>query len=158
MKLSEIKSALNNLEQVNFQLPDGNFVPQHFHVTEVGLITRNFIDCGGTMRKEETVNFQLWEDVDYDHRIGSEKLYDIITLAEKKLGINENLEIEVEYQGATIGKYHLTFTGEHFVLQNTQTDCLAKDKCGIPSAKPKVQLADMTTSSANTCAPDGGCC
>ncbi|MGW8123551.1 DUF6428 family protein [Roseivirga echinicomitans] len=36
MKISEIKSHLNNLEQIAFQLPDGSLVPSHFHVTEVG--------------------------------------------------------------------------------------------------------------------------
>ena len=38
MKLSEIKTILETVETVNFQLPNGNFVPEHFHVTEVGLI------------------------------------------------------------------------------------------------------------------------
>lgn len=158
MQLSEIKSALSNLSEVNFQLPDGEFVPKHFHVTEVGIITRNFIDCGGTMRNEQTVNFQLWEAGDYDHRLGAQKLHEIISLSEKKLGVNENLEVEVEYQGTTIGKYQLDFNGEHFILLNTQTDCLAKDKCGIPTSKPKVQIADVSGSGANACEPGGGCC
>ncbi|MGJ3234115.1 DUF6428 family protein [Marivirga sp.] len=158
MKLSETKSALTNLDQVKFELPNGEFVPAHFHVTEVGIITRNFIDCGGTMRNEESVNFQLWEAGDYDHRLGAQKLHDIITLSEDKLGIDENMEVEVEYQGTTIGKYNLEFNGAHFVLVNTQTDCLAKDKCGIPESKQKVQLADVSGSAANACEPGGGCC
>ena len=158
MKLSEIKSTLGNLEEVKFQLPTGDFVPEHFHVTEVGIITRNFIDCGGTMRNEKSVNFQLWEAGDYDHRIGAKKLHDIITLSEDKLGIDENLEVEVEYQGTTIGKYDLSFNGGHFVLVNAQTDCLAKDKCGIPTSKPKVQLMDVSGSGANACEPGGDCC
>jgi hypothetical protein len=49
MKLSEIKKKLDTLENVTFQLPDGTTVPEHFHVTEVGLITKNFIDCGGKL-------------------------------------------------------------------------------------------------------------
>ena len=158
MKLSEIKSKLENLSEVKFQLPNGEYVPDHFHITEVGIITRNFIDCGGTMRNEKTVNFQLWEDGDYDHRLGAKKLHDIITLSENKLEIDDDLEVEVEYQGSTIGKYHLDFMNDHFVLLNTQTDCLAKDKCGIPDSKPKVQLADVSGSGANACEPGGGCC
>lgn len=104
------------------------------------------------------MNFQLWEAGDYDHRLGATKLHDIITLSEDKLGIDDNLEVEVEYQGATIGKYYLDYNGENFVLLNTQTDCLAKDKCGIPGSKPKVQLADVSGSGANVCEPGGGCC
>ena len=53
MKLSQVKSVLKELETIGFQLPNGELVPNHFHVTEVGKITKHFIDCGGTERKEE---------------------------------------------------------------------------------------------------------
>ena len=88
MKLSQIKNVLSTLETVTFQLPNGTFVPEHFHVTEVGLITKNFIDCGGTVRKETVVNFQLWDANDYDHRLKPQKLANIIALSEKVLGID----------------------------------------------------------------------
>ena len=72
MKLSEVKSVLQNLQTIGFQLPDQSLVPSHFHVTEVGEITKRFIDCGGTVRKETVVNFQLWNANDYDHRLHPE--------------------------------------------------------------------------------------
>ena len=139
MKLSEIKSILPNLETVAFQLPNGTFVPEHFHVTEVGLITKNFIDCGGTVRKETVVNFQLWNANDFNHRLKPKKLLNIIELSEKVLGITD-FEIEVEYQDTTIGKYNLSFNGKNFELVNKQTACLAIDQCGIPAEKQKVRL------------------
>ena len=114
MKLSEIKSKLKQSKSIAFQLPDGSLVPNHFHVTEVGKVTKNFIDCGGTVRKEEVVNFQLWEADDYDHRLHPKKLLDIIELAQKMLNIEDDLSIEVEYQGDTIGKYGLDFKEYHF--------------------------------------------
>jgi len=52
MKLSQVKNILKTVDAVNFILADGTAVPEHFHVTEVGLITKNFIDCGGTVRQE----------------------------------------------------------------------------------------------------------
>lgn len=156
MKLSEIKSKLPQLSQLTFLLPDGSSVPAHFHITEVGQVTKRFIDCGGTLRDEKSINFQLWEDGDYDHRLGSKKLLDIIQLSEKVLGL-EDLEVEVEYQGDTIGKYGLDFNGEAFVLTKTMTDCLAKDKCGIPAQKPKVSLGSLS-GAASSCAPGSGCC
>lgn len=56
MKLSQVKAALQNLKTVNFALPkEKGFVPEHFHITEVGPITKNFIDCGGTVREEKVV-------------------------------------------------------------------------------------------------------
>ena len=108
MKLSEIKNHLNSLEQISFMLPNGTLVPTHFHVTEVGKITKHFIDCGGTVRNEEVINFQLWNANDYNHRLHPEKLIHIISLSEKMLALPD-LEIEVEYQAGTIGKFGLDF-------------------------------------------------
>lgn len=156
MKLSEIKTALSTLENVAFLLPNGNFVPEHFHVTEVGLITKHFIDCGGKVRKETVANFQLWDANDVDHRLKPKKLLSIIALSEKILGI-EDYEIEVEYQAETIGKYDLGFNGKSFVLINKQTACLAEDQCGIPASKSKVKLSEIT-SQPNSCTPGGSCC
>lgn len=59
MTLSEIKKHLKNLDTIAFILPDGSLVPSHFHVTEIGKTTKHFIDCGGTVRQEKKVNFQL---------------------------------------------------------------------------------------------------
>lgn len=155
MKLSAVKSALKNLETIAFQLPNGELVPNHFHVTEVGKVTKHFIDCGGTVRHEEVVNFQLWSADDYDHRLHPEKLVHIIQLSEKTLGL-EDAEIEVEYQGNTIEKYGLDFDGTNFLLTTKQTDCLAKDNCGIPVEKPKVKLSELKK--APVCEPNSGCC
>lgn len=151
MRLSDIKEILPALDNVEFQLENGTFVPEHFHVTEVGIITKHFIDCGGTTRDEKVVNFQLWSANDYEHRLKPAKLANIIKLSEEKLGI-EDAEIEVEYQSETIGKYDLDFNGNHFILKNKQTACLAQESCGIPVAK---QNSDLNTT---CCSPDSGCC
>lgn len=157
MKLSQIKNQLQQLNDVNFKLVDGTMVPAHFHVTEVGLITKHFIDCGGTVRNEKVVNFQLWNANDTDHRLKPQKLLNIISLSEKTLGI-EDLEIEVEYQSDTIGKYGLDFDGENFILTTKQTNCLAQDKCGIPPEKLKVNMADLQTEKTPCCTPGSSCC
>jgi len=156
MKLSEIKEILKTVETVNFQLPNGTFVPEHFHVTEVGMITKNFIDCGGTVRNEKVVNFQLWDANDFEHRLKPKKLKDIITLSEKVLGI-EDYEVEVEFQAETIGKYDLGFNGKDFLLLAKQTACLAQDHCGIPKEKMKVSLRDLQEQTS-CCTPNSGCC
>lgn len=155
MKLSEIKNKLNQLEKIAFQLPSGELVPNHFHVTEIGKVTKHFIDCGGTVRNEEVVNFQLWNADDYNHRLHPEKLLNIIELSERILGIDD-LEIEVEYQADTIGKFGLDFDGKNFLLIHKQTDCLAKDKCEIPEGKSKLKFSELKTESS--CTPGGGCC
>lgn len=155
MKISQVKAILKDVKTISFQLPDNSLVPGHFHVTEVGEITKRFIDCGGTVRKETVVNFQLWNANDYDHRLHPEKLLKIIELSEKTLAIDDN-EIEVEYQGTTIQKFGMDFDGNQFLLTSKQTDCLAKDACGIPYEKPKVRISEMSVQSC--CSPKSGCC
>lgn len=157
MKLSAIKEILPTLNNVEFQLENGNFVPEHFHVTEVGQITKTFIDCGGVIRSEKVVNFQLWNADDFEHRLKPEKLLKIIQLSEEKLGI-EDSEIEVEYQSETIGKYDLDFNGKNFVLVNKTTACLAQDACGIPSEKQKKNLSELSVNTTNSCTPGSDCC
>jgi hypothetical protein len=157
MKLSEIKKHLNTVDSVNFILPDGSRVPEHFHVTEVGMITKHFMDCGGNVRTEKTANFQLWEANDFDHRLKPQKLQKIIALSESVLGLPD-LEIEVEYQGNTIGKYDLGYNGKDFVLLSKQTNCLAQDNCGIPASKQKVVLSELVPADSSCCTPGGGCC
>lgn len=147
MKLSQVKEILPTLSNVEFQLENGSFVPEHFHVTEIGVVTKHFIDCGGTIRNEKVVSFQLWNANDYEHRLKPTKLLNIIGLSEAKLGI-EDLDVEVEYQNDTIGKYDLAFNGKSFVLKRKTTACLAEDACGIP--KQKVQLSDLTKSACCT--------
>ena len=156
MKLSEIKNHLATAETVHFKLPDGTFVPENFHITEVGVVTKNFIDCGGVVRREEAANFQLWDANDTEHRLRPKKLLDIIALSEKVLGMGD-LDIEVEYQQQTIGKFDLDFDGVDFVLMAKQTACLAHDQCGIP-VKPKVSLQMLGSQEGVACIPGGGCC
>src|SRR5690606_11363687 len=155
MNLNQIKEILPKLDNVSFQLENGTWVPEHFHVTEIGQVTKKFIDCGGTLREEKKINFQLWNANDLEHRLKPGKLLKIIHLSEEKLGL-ENAEIEVEYQAETIGKFGLAFNGNHFVLTNQATACLAQDQCGIPAEKQKLNLREISVS--NSCAPGSGCC
>jgi hypothetical protein len=152
MRLSEIKNHLHSIENVHFQLQNGDLVPAHFHVTEIGVLSKHFIDCGGTVRTEKTANLQLWNANDYDHRLEPSKLLNIISLCEQKLMI-EDLEIEVEYQTETIGKYGLAFENGVFILTNTKTACLASDACGVLPNNTIIEKKE-----AVCCTPGGGCC
>ena len=155
MKLSTFKNHLQTAGKVDFQLESGIAVPEHFHVTEVGVVSKHFIDCGGVVRNEKVANFQLWHANDTDHRLKAQKLLKIIALSEEVLGM-EDLEIEVEYQADTIGKYDVGFDEKHFVLLSKKTACLAADACGIPQEKVSINIKDLNK--PNTCTPGGGCC
>lgn len=151
MLLSDFKEQLKTVSDVIFLKPDGNSIPKHFHITEVGQINKKYIDCGGFVRSENVISMQLWESVDFWHRLKSSKLNAIIELSEKKLDIGD-YEVEIEYQGETIEKYGVNFANGVFQLSRKNTACLAPDKCGIPpveTIKEKVE---------SCCTPGGGCC
>lgn len=151
MLLSEFKDKLKIVTEVTFLKPDGAEVPKHFHITEVGQINKRFIDCGGTVRNENLISMQLWESIDFWHRIEPSKLISIIDLSIDKLGIDDH-EIEIEYQSDTIGKYGVQFDNGTFKLTTTDTACLASDKCGIPS------FENVKETVQSCCSPNSGCC
>lgn len=157
MKLSKFKQHLEEVSVVNFMQPDGTFIPSHFHITEAGLITKHFIDCGGSIGNDKILSFQLWISTDYHHRIVPKKLLKIIMVSERFLG-NEDLDIEMEYQTETIGKYDLDFNGENFLLVPKHTDCRAKDNCHVAPDVQGYQSDKEKISTSACCTPGGGCC
>jgi hypothetical protein len=139
---------------LHVMLPSGEFVPAHFHVTEIGRVVKEFIDCGGTVRSSRKCQIQLWVAADYDHRLTCGKLAKIFDLA-KPLLQQEDLEIEVEYEGDVVSQYPLgqvEMTPQGLLLQlgTKHTDCLAPDRCGIPTLS--------SSHSGSSCSPGNGCC
>ncbi len=157
MLLQEFTNQLETVTEVLFIKPDGTAVPKHFHITEVGQIDKRFIDCGGTIRKEQIISMQLWESVDIWHRLDASKLITIIELSKQKLDIG-NYEIEIEYQADTIGKYGVTFEHGQFKLTTKNTACLASSSCGVPIEKVKKNLSELKQKVETCCTPGGGCC
>lgn len=122
---------------LHLMLPDGSFVPSHYHVTEVGRVQKDFIDCGGTPRSTTTCLLQVWVADDIDHRIDSTKLAKIINMG-MPLFQSMNLPVEVEYENGLVSQYpvseaEVTPTGVLLYLGNKHTACLALDRCGIVS-------------------------
>ena len=86
--MNELKSILESQPDKfpRFILPDGDRVPAHFHLTEVGHVVKNFIDCGGTIRRTESSVLQLWvNDGDAEHRLNAGKMAKILALGERVL-------------------------------------------------------------------------
>ncbi|MGM0507133.1 MAG: DUF6428 family protein [Bacteroidota bacterium] len=155
MKRSELTYHLSYLDELTVRLPDGSYLPEHFHITEAGITTKSFIDCGGTTRTDRQLTLQVWTAEDTDHRLSPTKLNRILELALPVLG-TDDLPVVVEYQRETVGLYNLEFepTTREFVLTVRKTDCLAKDQCGIP----ETEQPEMVGADVSACTPGGGCC
>lgn len=133
--LKEICAVLkaNPDVRMHWMLPDKSFIPAHYHITEVGRVQKDFIDCGGTVRLLTSCLLQIWVANDTDHRLETTKLAKIIKSAHWLL---DDLPVEVEYEGAAVSQYPLggaeiTPSGILFYLGSKHTACLAPDKCGL---------------------------
>jgi hypothetical protein len=120
---------------LHVMLPGGEFVPAHFHVTKVGRVQKDFIDCGGTVRSASACVLQMWVADDTDHRLDAGKLAKIVWLAAPVLKATD-LPVEVEYEAGVVSQYPLvaaevTPSGVLFHLGSKHTACLAVDRCGI---------------------------
>jgi len=169
MKIQNFLQELASMNELSWVFPDGTFVPAHAHVTEVALMTRLFVDCGGTQRMERRIQLQLWVANDVDHRLAPSKLARIIQDAEAWLEW-ENHEVEVEFQGHTIERYGVELQGGALILVPLHTNCLAPDRCGIPVAVGEemavlegnggqaLERNQRQSPGTGCCAPGSGCC
>lgn len=135
--LEDLATALREQapKSILMVLPDGEFVPSHFHVTEVGRVQKEFIDCGGTQRRSLHGQLQLLVATDFDHRLSAKKLLGILELSQPVLG-DEPLPLSVEYgqQVAVVyevSKLEADETAIRLQLGLPQTGCLAPDRCGL---------------------------
>ena len=56
MKLKEFKKHLVTIDDhLTFKLPYGVYAPRHSHITEIGKVTKSFIDCGGSVRQRKSL-------------------------------------------------------------------------------------------------------
>jgi hypothetical protein len=147
MQLAEFKHHLQSHPKAPlcFQLPDGDWIPAHAHVTEVGRVDKTFVDCGGTVRRTAHCLLQTWVAEDVDHRLSPEKLASIVERAAPILA-EETLPVEVEYEDCATSQFPILSAEIQagalvFRLAARHTDCLAKEIC-LP----------------NTCTPGSGCC
>ena len=139
MLLSELKKVLASGPEraLQVRMSDGSTVPESFHVTEVGQVTRTFIDCGGKTHVTTACVLQAWLGSDAAHRLSSRKLAKIFSLAESVIPLDA-IPVEVEYERGLISQFPVTgVTATEKVvtleLGTKHTDCLAKDRCGTPA-------------------------
>ena len=126
--------ASNPSAALYIMLPNGEFVPDHFHITEVGRVHKQFIDCGGTRRESFSCALQVWVANDTEHHLNSTKLGQIMKVAAGL--VSDDMPLVVEYGSETVANYPLgdvevTPKGLLLVLGAKPTACLAPDKCGV---------------------------
>jgi len=134
MTLADLRNAIeaNSRRVLRFVLPDGDFIPAHAHVTEVGHVVRMFIDCGGQTGKEEKIVLQTHVGNDTDHRLRSDRLAKILALGNRVIPSAE-LNVDVEYDCCVVAQYPISEArpdGKHLnlILHRGRTQCRARER------------------------------
>jgi len=151
MTLHDLQDALeaNPKRFPRFVLPDGDHIPAHAHVTEVGHVVRNFIDCGGLVGKEEKILLQTHVGDDTDHRLRSDRFAKILQLGNRVVP-STNLDVDVEYDCCVVAQYPIAEArpdGQHLnlILRRGRTQCRARER-------------RESETTAGCCAASAACC
>lgn len=151
MKLHDVRTVLRKYPAtfIRFVLPDGDCIPAHAHITEVGHVLKKFIDCGGLTGNAETVVLQTHVGEDTEHRLKSGRLAEILQLGDRVLP-HDQLDVEVEYDCCVVAQYPVAEVrpaGKHLdlILEQKRTQCLARER---EKNKP---AADCCTTAASCC-------
>ena len=137
-------------------LPDDDVVPPHFHVTEIGRVQKDFIDCGGTARSTTHCQLQLLVASDVDHRLTAGKLAKIFELSEPVLR-GDDLPLVIEHEDCRtiafpLESFEATEEQISFKLSLPHPACLAGDACGLSPEEAGV------AGEGCGCAPTSNCC
>lgn len=159
MELREFISALREHpgKRLGFRLPSGEFIPGHFHITEIGKSTKDFIDCGGTRRLVESCLLQTLVASDVDHQLMTDKLLGIVEKA-SVLGLAEDVPVEAEVQTETISIFAVASPSSSedelvFGLEPKRTQCLAPSTCGLD-----MESLPVLGGGGGCCSSDDDCC
>lgn len=174
MNLTEFRQALADHPgaALRFVPAGGEAIAPHFHVTEIGRVEKQFVDCGGKPRSTVACVLQTLVAHDTDHRLMTDKLANIVALADR-LDLPGDTPVEVEHQERSISvdavdRFELSDGELVFHLAAKQTACLAEDACGLglnpdgtvsKSGLGGLSLNVIGDSCETTdCSGDTGCC
>lgn len=162
MKTHEFLSVLkeHSDKSLLFEYQPGSLVGANYHITEVKNITIDAVDCGANTDFWKETIIQLWEspkEIDKRDYMSAFKALGILNKVDSIKPMEKDVEVKFEYSNSDFHTAQL-FVNDFEVIGNQlimklgveQTDCKAKDECGVPM---KVGAQEE-----NCCTPGGGCC
>lgn len=137
MNFAEFCQALSgsSAKSLEITIPGAGALAPHFHITEVGKVTKDFVDCGGVRRSETACVLQTLVAHDTEHRLSAPRLAGILSKT-STLGLADDLPVDIEIQGKSIETWRVaSIVGESdrmvIHVAPKRTACLAQDKCGL---------------------------
>jgi hypothetical protein len=162
MKTNEFLSLLkeHSNKSLLFEYKTGHFVGANYHITEIKNITIDSVDCGAKTDFWKETIIQLWEspeEKDKRDYMSADKALEILIRVDAIKPMEKDVEVKFEYSNADFHTAQL-FVNDFDINDNRlimklgveQTDCKAKDECGVP--------VEVEMQEGEACAPGGGCC
>ncbi len=162
MKTNEFLSLLKEHadKSLLFEYKNGHFVGANYHITEVKNISIESVDCGaGTDFWKETI-IQLWEspkEKDTLEYMSAYKALGILNKVDSMRPIEKEVEVKFEYSNPDFHTAQLfvrdfELKKDQLILKLSveQTDCKAKEACGVS--------IESDSKEEVCCAPESGCC
>ena len=162
MKTNEFLSLLqeNPNKSLLFEYKNGYYIAANYHITEVKNISIDAVDCGANTDFWKETIIQLWESpLEKDKReyMTTNKAMGILNKVDKLKPMERDVEVKFEYSNPNFHKAQLFVNGfdleENKIIMRLgveQTDCKAKETCGVPT--------ETTIKEEACCSPDSGCC
>lgn len=164
MKTNEFLNVLKEhpKKSLLFEYKAGHLVGANYHITEVKNITVDSVDCGAKTDFWKETIIQLWESPKEKDKLEYMTAYKALGILNKVDSIKpmeKEVEVKFEYSNSDFHTAQLfvndvEISSEQLTVKLgvEQTDCKAKDECGIPVS------VEMETESSGCCAPESGCC
>ena len=162
MKTNEFLSLLqeHTTKSLLFEYKKGSIVGANYHITEVKNVTIDAVDCGAKTDFWKETIIQLWEsptELDKRDFMSADKALAILNRVDSIKPMERDVEVKFEYSNTNFHTAQLfvnTFevNSDQLIIKLgvEQTDCKAKDECGVPVAIGQIE--------ESTCTPGGGCC
>jgi hypothetical protein len=162
MKTNEFLSLLKEHpnKSLLFEYKSGHLIGANYHITEIKNITVDSVDCGAQTDFWKETIIQLWEspkEKDKLEYMSAFKALGILNKVDSIKPMEKGVEVKFEYSNsdfhtAQLFVNHFEISGENLIMKLgvEQTDCKAKDECGVP--------VEVDAEASACCTPGGGCC
>jgi Family of unknown function (DUF6428) len=160
-----LRELRTNLETpLRFTLPDGQTIPEGYHLTELKSVTVQAMDCGGQADAWAETIIQLWSAPEGEpgRQMTGQKFLEITDQVLKVVPVNLDATLKIEYglggepaAHYRVGSFRLEAGILNAHLEPLPVSCKARDRWNAARA---TNGFEMIGDAGATCTPGGGCC
>lgn len=164
--LQELRSNLET--PLMFTLPNGQTVPEGYHLTELKSVNVQAMDCGGQSESWAETIIQLWSAPEGEpgRQMTGKKFLEITDQVLKVVPVNMDANLKIEYglggepaAHYRVGSLRLEAGILNANLEPLPVSCKARDRWDAAQQDSLAPVGlEMVGDAGAACKPGGGCC